>query len=159
MHEEVNRESIAFVFKAGRVTTHLLERAMQMYLQHRKASQGQEKDANPKPGKISMKELSDESGGNLSNIEITKRNIGDFDPIARKYRLQYSLKKAPNGRYYVFFKSNSADAMTAAFKEFTAKQTRKTSRKSLVGHLRKLVEQVKSMAPAKSKNKKKEQEL
>jgi hypothetical protein len=158
MHEEVNEKSIAFTVKAGKMTAQVLMKAMQKFLQRQKS--GKTKSTAVKPGQISMKELTAQTGGNVSNIEISKENIGSFDPIARKYGLTYTLKKAGKDRYYVFFNGKSVDAMTAAFKEYTAKITRKTTRRpSLVSALRKLVEQVRTMAAAKTKHKSKEQEL
>jgi len=157
LHEEVNEKSVAFTVKAGKITASLLAKAMQKYLNHSKS--GKTKGVKYKPGEISMKKLAVESGGHLSNIEISDKNIKAFDPIARKYGIRYSLKKAGNGRYCAFFKGQSVDAMTAAFKEFTQKQSRKASRPSMRSELRKLIEQVKSMTVSKTKNKDRGQEL
>jgi len=77
----------------------------------------QSKDT-PKEGKQSIKKLS--KGGTLSSVEITEGNIKNFDPIARKYGISYSLQKdSEAGRYVVFFHAKNADAMTAAFKEYS----------------------------------------
>ena len=57
----------------------------------------------------------------LTNIEITEKNIRSFEKYARKYGVDYALKKdRQSGRYYVFFKARDVDTMKAAFKEFTA---------------------------------------
>jgi len=161
LHEEVNEKSVAFVIKAGKVTAQVLSKAMQKFLQQTKSSTKSKtiKGAKTAPGKISMKQLTAETGGNISNIEITNDNIKSFDPIARKYGIRYSLMNAGNGRHYVFFNAKSVDAMTAAFKEFTAKQARKASRPSVLSELRKLIEQVKNMAVSKTKHKDRGQEL
>ena len=157
MHEEVNERSIALTVKAGKMTASVLAKAMQKFLSRPKS--GKVKGEKYEPGKISMKKLAAETGGNVANIEITDKNIKAFDPIARKYGIRYKLMKAGNGRHYVFFNAKSVDAMTAAFKEFTDKQTRKASRPSVLSELRKLVEQVKNMAVNKTKHKSKEAEL
>ena len=157
MHEEVNEKSVAFVFKAGKITAQMLAKAMQKFMNRQKS--GKVKGEKFEPGKISMKQLAAETGGNVANIEITDKNIKAFDPIARKYGIRYKLMKAGNGRHYVFFNGKSVDAMTAAFKDFTAKQTRKASRPSVLTELRKLVEQVKNMAVSKTKHKNREAEL
>ena len=157
MHEEVNEKSVAFAIKGGKITVELLAKAMQKFLNRSKA--GKNKGENHKPGKISMKQLAAESGGNVANIEITSKNIKAFEPIARKYGIRYQLMKAGNGRHYVFFNGRSADAMTAAFKEFTQKQTRKASRPSMLTELRQLIEKVKNMAVSKTKHKNREAEL
>jgi len=157
LHEEVNEKSIALAVKAGKMTASVLANAMQKYLNRTKS--GKVKGEKYEPGKISMKQLAAETGGNVANIEISDKNIKAFDPIARKYGIRYKLMKAGNGRHYVFFNGRSADAMTAAFKEFTAKQTRKASRPSVLSELRKLIEQVKNMAVSKTKHKNREAEL
>ena len=157
LHEEVNEKSVALAVKAGKITAQTLAQAMQKFLNRTKS--GKVKGEKYEPGKISMKQLAAESGGNVANIEITDKNIKAFDPIARKYGIRYKLMKAGNGRHYVFFNAKSTDAMTAAFKDFIAKQTRKASRPSMLTELRKLVEQVKNMAITKTKHKDRGQEL
>ena len=50
-----------------------------------------------------------------------------------------SLKKDKTGdipKYLVFFKARDADALTAAFKEYTAKSDRKKERSSVLKKLR-----------------------
>lgn len=68
------------------------------------------------------------TGQGVANIEITDKNIKDFERIARKYGVDFALKKDKTGevpKYLVFFKARDADALTAAFKEYTAKSDRK----------------------------------
>ena len=60
-----------------------------------------------------------------SNLEITNYNIRAFSATAKKYGIDFALKKDSSTqppRYLVFFKGRDADVMTAAFKEFSAKQ-------------------------------------
>ena len=60
-------------------------------------------------------------GAQLTNIQITDQNIKSFDRVARKYGIDYSLKKDSHVKpplYLVFFKSKDVDVMTAAFKEY-----------------------------------------
>ena len=60
----------------------------------------------------------------VSNIEITDSNIKAFESTAKKYNIDFSLKKVKGEqtRYLVFFKGRDADVMTAAFQEFSAKK-------------------------------------
>ena len=61
-------------------------------------------------------------GDGVQNIEITDKNIKSFERVARKYGVDFALKKDPEqGRYLVFFKARDADALNAAFAEYTAK--------------------------------------
>ena len=80
--------------------------------------------ANPH-GKMTVKQLAAKDKG-LQSIEVTDQNIGSFNRIARKYGIDFApFKVKGEKRYMVFFKAPDADAMTAAFKEYTAKQVRK----------------------------------
>ena len=79
-------------------------------------------------GKQTLKQLAGQNAG-LANIEITDQNIKSFTHVAKKYHVDFALKKdttAEQPRYLVFFKSRDADAITAAFQEFAS---RKMSRK------------------------------
>jgi len=159
LHEEISEKIIGISFRAGKAIAAEFAKALKKALNEMETGLNKGLEKRNSFGKTSMKELMEQSGGNVSNIEITDKNIGSFDPVARKYGLKYSLKKAEKGRYYVFFKGSSVDAMTAAFREFTQKQERKASRPSVRGELKKLTEQVKNMAKTKTKYKDRGQEL
>ena len=78
----------------------------------------------------------------VSNIEITEGNIKAFESTAKKYGIDFALKKDATEsppRYLVFFKGRDADVLTAAFKEFSAKkltQDRKPSIRKLLTSLK-----------------------
>lgn len=83
-----------------------------------------------------------QSGAQLTNIVVTDNNIKSFDRVARKYGVDYSLKKAEKEgktEYLVFFKAKDVDVMTAAFKEYTGVSLKKEQRQSI----RKKLEQAK----------------
>lgn len=68
-------------------------------------------------GKQTLKQLKAKEP-NLANIEISDKKIGDFDRVARKYRVDYALKKDKSGpipKYYVFFKAKDSASLDAAF--------------------------------------------
>ena len=118
IQEDIENRSVALSIKTAKVTEQVLAKAIKMLLEKI------EKERNaPKEGHQSFKRLS-RGGGNLSSVEITDDNIKSFDPIARKYGIGYALQKDTSSdppRWMVFFKAKDADAMTAAFKEFSAK--------------------------------------
>ncbi len=79
----------------------------------------------------------------VSNIEITDQNIRAFSATAKKYGIDFALKKDTSGeipRYLVFFKGRDADVITAAFREFSAKNLEKEKKPSI----RKELEQAKA---------------
>ena len=127
------------------MTANVLKSAISKYLAYRKEKKIEKARAAPvKPcGKQTVKQLVGQNQG-VANIEITDRNIRDFDRVARKYGVDYALKKDKSGeipKYLVFFKARDGDALTAAFKEYTAKTERKKERPSVLQTLRRLKEQ------------------
>ncbi|MFR5150302.1 MAG: PcfB family protein [Ruminococcus sp.] len=72
----------------------------------------------------------------MTNIEITDKNIKSFDRVARKYSIDYSLKKDSSTdppRYLVFFKAKDVDVMTKAFQEYAGISMKKRRRRCLSG--------------------------
>lgn len=72
----------------------------------------------------------------MQNIEITDKNIKSFERVARKYGVDFALKKDPaQGKYLVFFKARDADALNAAFAEYAGKSLNRSAQKkpSLLG--------------------------
>ena len=117
MQEEVTGKSIALIVSSAKMTEQVLDRAIRAYLNLKK---------HPKiyRGKQTLKQLAGQNAG-LSNIEITEKNIRCFTQTAKKYHVDFALKKdttSEQPRYLVFFKSRDADAITAAFQEFTARK-------------------------------------
>ena len=118
MQDEVNEKTIALYIKTGKLTAQTLQKAMKAIL-----SKGKKQLAKPPQGKQSLKQLMKQNAG-VSNIEITDSNIKAFESTAKKYNIDFSLKKVKGEqtRYLVFFKGRDADVMTAAFQEFSAKK-------------------------------------
>ena len=117
MQEEVTGKSVALIISTAKMTEQVLEKAIRAYLNRKKQ---------PKiyRGKQTLKQLAGQNAG-LSNIEITEKNIRCFTQTAKKYHVDFALKKdtaSEQPRYLVFFKSRDADAITAAFQEFTARK-------------------------------------
>lgn len=145
MQEEVESRTVSLAISTTRMTANVLKSAISKYLAYRKEKKVEKARAGPvKPcGKQTVKQLVGQNEG-VANIEITDRNIRDFDRVARKYGVDYALKKDKSGelpKYLVFFKARDGDALTAAFKEYTAKTERKKERPSVLQTLRRLKEQ------------------
>lgn len=142
MQDEVNEKTVSLCIRCGRVTANLLKAAMKKALtkmeQEKQKLQGQKQPKQDKEdktykGKQSMDKLMKQNV-QLSNIEITDGNIKSFERVAKKYSIDFSLKKDVNAdppRYYVFFKARDADVMTAAFKEYTGQSLNKDKKPSV----------------------------
>lgn len=142
MQDEVNEKTVSLCIRCGKVTANLLKAAMKKALtkmeQEKQKLQGQKQPKQDKEdknykGKQSMDKLMKQNV-QLSNIEITDGNIKSFERVAKKYSIDFSLKKDVNAdppRYYVFFKARDADVMTAAFREYTGKSLNKDKKPSV----------------------------
>ena len=150
MQEEVENKSVALSIKATKLTANVLKAAL------RKALAEMEKaKKNPKvyKGKQSVKKLVRQGAG-VSNIEVTDGNIKSFERTAKKYGIDYALKKDTSEqppRYLVFFKGRDVDVMTQAFKEFSAKSVKQKDKPSLRQKLSRHQEQSKKQQREKVK--------
>lgn len=128
MQEEVENRTVTLAISTTRLTANVLRDAMRKLLEAWKKSRD-----NPKipHGKQSVKQLIKQNAG-VSNIEITDSNIKSFERVARKYGVDFAVKKDATvqpPKYLVFFKARDADALTAAFRDFSAKAVRQKVRK------------------------------
>lgn len=124
MQDEVRDKSVALVInvgkKGGRMTEEMLKWAIREYMKQAKA---------PHHGKQSVKSLVRQGDG-VQNIEITDKNIKSFEGVARRYGVDFALRKSPDqGKYLVFFKAKEADALNAAFAEYTKKVLKREKEK------------------------------
>ena len=141
MQEQVNEKTIALYIKTGKLTADTLQKAMKSLLNQMK----KQKDKQPH-GKQTLKQLMKQNTG-VSNIEITGDNIKAFESTAKKYGIDFALKKDTTenpSRYLVFFKGRDADVLTAAFKEFSSKKLTQDKKPSI----RKLLSDFKEKAAA-----------
>ena len=128
MQEEVDQKTIALSMKTGKLTAQVLQAALKKYLQHRAKGK-----TTLHHGQQSLKQHK-KHGAVLSNIEITDANIGLFRPCAKKYGVDFTLRKDATTQpphYIVIFKAKDADNMEQAFKEFTAKKLQREERPSI----------------------------
>ena len=161
MQEEVNEKTISLCIKGGKITAQILKAALIKLLAEmdKKKQRGKgEKSQCKKTGRQSIKSLQ-KSGAQITNIVVTDNNIKSFDRVARKYGIDYSLKKVEQegkSEYLVFFKAKDVDVMTA-FKEYTSETLKKQKRESVRQKLEKVKEELSNHRQLK-KEKKREQE-
>ena len=164
VHDEISEKNVALIIKGGKLTAKVLAKAIKALLDGRKKTA--KKPATPEnmagKGKQTVKQLTGQGVG-VSNIEVTDKNIRSFEGVARKYGVDFALRKDKSEtppKWLVFFKSRDADALTAAFKEFSSKQLKKTAEKpSVLESLRNLMAKVKTQVIDKTKHKDKGRDL
>ena len=149
MQEEVENRTVAIIVSSTKLTGRVLGTAMNKYLAYRKEKNHDKKlTGTVKPmGKQTVKQLVGQNQG-VSNIKIDDKSIRAFDRVARKYGVDYAVKKDRSTtppRYLVFFKARDVDALTAAFQEYSNRALQKKDRASVINKLRGFKPLVKSM--------------
>lgn len=156
MQEEITEKTISLVIRGTKITSQILAKALKKLITEMKKQQSKSYQ-----GKQSLKNLVRQGAG-VTNIEITNNNIKSFESVARKYGVDFALKKDATDnppKWLVFFKARDTDALTAAFKEFSAKTLKKSTNKlSVIGLINKMKEVSKSLLQYKVRNKNKELE-
>lgn len=153
MQEEVENRTLTLIVSGTKFTGRLFKAAISKYMAHRREKKlekqrGRDSPVTPK-GKQTVKQLIGQNQG-VSNIEINDPSIRDFERIARKYGVDYAVKKdrsASPPKYLIFFKARDADALTAAFTEYTGKKVKKaekTERPSVLAKLAQFKELLKN---------------
>lgn len=126
MQEDIDHRAVALVINTTKMTGRALKSAITKYLAH-----CWQKAKAPPTGRQTVRELVGQGQG-VTNIEIADGNIRSFERVARKYGVDYALKKdREKPRYLVFFKAKDADALTAAFEEYTARSARREERRNI----------------------------
>ena len=146
MQEEVENRTLTLIVSGTKFTGRLFKAAISKYMAHRREKKlekqrGRDSPVTPK-GKQTVKQLIGQNQG-VSNIEINDPSIKDFERIARKYGVDYAVKKdrsASPPKYLIFFKARDVDALTAAFSEYTQKKVKKADRSERPSVLEKLAQ-------------------
>lgn len=157
MQEEVQSKTVTLAINTSKLTAKELKQALEKFLAYQrnhKNGKAQTKDVVHR-GKQTVKQLAAQNQG-MTNIEITDNNIRTFDRVARKYGVDYAVKKDKSvdpPKFFVFFKAKDTDALTAAFKDYTKKSVKAKERKdSVLDKLSKAKQTIKEL-PTKVKHK------
>lgn len=146
MQEEVENRTLTLIVSGTKFTGRLFKAAISKYMAHRREKKLEKQRSRDSPvtpkGKQTVKQLIGQNQG-VSNIEINDPSIRDFERIARKYGVDYAVKKDRSTsppKYLIFFKGRDADALTAAFSEYTQKKVKKADRSERPSVLEKLAQ-------------------
>lgn len=149
MQEEIEQRTVSVTIQAAKLSGRVLKAAIAAALRKME----QERNT-PKVGRNTMKRLAGLDGG-TNTIEVSGR-IRSFERYARKHQVRYHIEKevgADPPRWTVYFKANQADALTAAFKEYTKKDLSRESRPSMLAKLHKFKELAQALGKDRVKNK------
>ena len=121
MSKENTETTISFVWQGARVTADVLTELFRTFL-----------ESPPKHGLKSYGSML--KSGKLEAIEITENNIGSFLDTARKYDIDYALKRDKSTvppTYHVFFSTGNSENFHRAFAEYAGSMQSKLSEKSV----------------------------
>ena len=162
MQEEVENRTVNLAISTTKLTGRSLVNAFRAYLNHRrnvKARKASIQDPHI-VGEQTIDQLLGQNQG-ATNIEIEKTEIAGFKRILNKYGVDYAITKDRSQEppcYLVFFKARDGDALTAAFKEYSAAMAKKAERPSMLELLAKMKVLVASL-PRKVREKAQERDL
>ena len=156
VQEEVEQKTFNIVVSTTKLTARTILNAGRTALQQYQSKLLADKSS----GKQSVRMLLRQNRG-VSSVEIDKTNIRGFERYAKKYGIDYAIRKDNSEvppRYLVFFKAPDAEAFHAAFKEYSASLLNKTMRPSVLAKLHELV-QTAAEFPGKVRRKEQERGL
>ncbi|MFT8889887.1 MAG: PcfB family protein [Ethanoligenens sp.] len=163
MQEDIENRSVTLIISTAKLTGRVLKAALTKYLAQVKEKKAAKARAGPviPQGKQTVKQLVGQNAG-VSNIEVNDSNIKSFERVARKYGVDFAVKRDRSvspPKYLVFFKARDADALTAAFTEFTAKTVNRVKKPSALAQLRKFTELVKNSVIDRVKHREQERSI
>ena len=140
MQEEVEQRTLTLAVNGTKFTGRMLKAAVAKFMAYQKNRRAAKAYVHPK-GKQTVKQLTRQGQG-VNTMEIADENLRQFERIARKYGVDYAVRKdvtADTPRFLVFFKGRDADAIMAALREFSSAKERKSERPSPLQKLRDIV--------------------
>lgn len=108
--KEISRSTIAISLWASKLTARGPAYALGEAAKKIRKSQAPQ-------GKQTVKQLL-RHGGEASAIDLPGR-AKDFDRVARRWGVDYAIKRVEKGKYLLFFKAKQADAITGCFSEYS----------------------------------------
>ena len=115
MQEQIDKEAIAITLKASKLTALVLGKVFMAVVQ--KIQKKHQKSQTPQ-GRQSVKKLMNHNAP--TNTIPIEGDSGLFERVARKWHVDYAFHQTDKDKYLLLFKSGQADAITAAFSEYSA---------------------------------------
>ena len=155
MQEQIDRESIGIALKSASLTEKTLGRALRQVLGQIKKEYH---NIQVPRGKQSLRHLMNHNVA--TNTIPLVGDTGLFDKVARKWNIDYAFHQTGENKYLLLFKSSQADAVTAAFAEYSSLVVKreKDKRPRATEQVRKAEEKTRDQK-RKSKEHKREREI
>ena len=160
MQEEVENRTVNLAITTTRLTVRTIIAGIRKFLQYQEKKKAQKVRDPAVHGKQSVKKLLGQNQG-AANAEIEKEGIKDFERLAKKYGVDFAVRKDKSvdpPRYFVFVRAKDSDALDAICKEHQARALTKNEKPSVLAQLKKFKEIVAAI-PKKVREKKQERDL
>lgn len=111
MQEEVENRTVNLAISTTKLTGRTIIAGIRKYLQHREKVKMKKARDPAVHGKQSVKQLLGQNQG-ATNVEIDKESIRDFEKLAKKYGVDFAVRKDKSvdpPRFLVFVRSKDAD--------------------------------------------------
>jgi hypothetical protein len=155
VQDEINDKSFTLGAQVGEITADELRKAVDRLTSELKGDRLNAlnplgKSAEPRHGKMTMRELAKHNAG-LSSIELKDPNLRLLNKTMRRNGIDFAPVKDGKGRYTLFFKGRDADALTHALSQYTRKLTERASRPSIGATLSAMKQAAKQLAESRDK--------
>ena len=160
MQEEVENRAINLAISTTKLSLRTIVAGIRKYMQHLEKVKAQKVRDPAVHGKQSVKKLLGQNQG-AANTEVEKDGIRDFERLARKYGVDFAVRKDKSvdpPRYIVFVRAKDADALDSICKEHQARALSQKKHPSVLEQLKKF-KQVVAAIPKKVREKKQERDL
>ena len=160
MQEEVENRTVNLAISTTKLTGRMIVSGIRKGLNHLERKKAQKNRDPAIHGKQTVKQLLGQNQG-APNVEIDKTGIKDFERLAKKYGVDFAVRKDKSvdpPRYIVFVRAKDADALDAICKEHQAMAMTKGEKPSVLAQLKKFKELVAAL-PKKVREKKQERDL
>lgn len=124
MQDETSQATMSLMIRSSRVTAQMLRDAIRQILSQRNVLEGRIRSEHTE--RQTLRTLV-QQGSELTNVRISQENIADFQDIARRYGIDYSLKRdrsRDDPGYRVFFRARDWETLWSAMEEYLDRQQR-----------------------------------
>lgn len=107
------RKTIDLSIRAEKMTSEVLRECINDFLNNKAECKGE----------MSLRKLQEKHSCKLENIDVSDENIRDFLNVAKKYDIDFSLKRDSNHdppAWHVFFSANKTEDFKRAFTEYAS---------------------------------------
>lgn len=152
MQEEIENRTVNLVISMAKLSGRGIVDAGRAFLHRTKGGKGlADRNGTSYKGKQKVKDLVGQ-GDAVTSVPVHDKRIRDFEQIARRYGVQFSVVKnrgEGNHRYLVFFKAKDTDVLQAVFDEYRDKVLRKKEqeRPSVIKQLHRIKEMLDKEKP------------